>query len=138
MNRLFILREPLHVESMIAFVRANWKAFADDGKPLSGLFSPYKRKRSSEQNALMWVWLTQISREAWIGGRQFDEETWNEHHKRLFLPERTNRGKDKWKYLPDGSRLLAISTPDLDTAEMSLYMTALEAYAATDLGVTIR
>lgn len=137
MNRLFILREPLHFESLLAFLRANWRPMADVGKPLGITVAPYKKKRSDEQNALMWVWLTQMQRDAWVAGSQFDAETWNIHAKREFLPEVNAKGKNKWRYLPDGSRQLDMSTTDLNTAEMSLYMNALEAYAVSDLGVQI-
>ncbi len=138
MNRLFVLREQLHFNSLIAALSANWQAMAAMDKPLGVTVAPYKKKRSHEQNALMWVWLTQISHQAWVAGRQFDEETWNEHAKREFLPERTSKGLEKWRFLPSGERVLAISTPDLNTGEMSLYMNALEAWAVSDLGVEIQ
>ena len=138
MNRLFILREPLHFESLLAALKANWQAMASLGKPLGVTVAPYKKTRTSEQNALMWVWLTQISKEAWVGGKQFDAETWHEHCRREFLPETNARGDEKWLVLPGGDRLCVMSTTRLNTEEMSLYMDAIDAFAAVELGVEIK
>lgn len=137
MNRLFILREPLHFDSMLAALRANWQAMAAIDKPLGVRVSVYKKTRSDEQNSLMWVWLDRIEKQAWIGDRQFDAETWHEHAKREFLPDTNNKGDAKWRYLPNGDRVCVMSTTRLDTAEMSLYMTALEAFAVGELGVEL-
>ena len=137
MNRLFVLREQIHFDNMVAFAAANWRAMAGD-KPLSAVFAPYRKTRSNEQNALMWVWLGQIERDAWVGGRQYDAETWHEHCKRTFYPELNAKGDDKWKLLPNGDRICIASTTRLNVTEMSEYMTAIEAWAATDLGVTLK
>lgn len=137
MKRLFVLREAVHFDSMLAVLRANWQAMAAAGQPLGVRVAPYKVDRSSEQNALMWVWLTQIQEQAWVAGRQYDAETWHEHCKRAFLPETNNKGDAKWRYLPNGDRVLSMSSTRLDTGEMSLYMTAIEAFAATELGVEL-
>lgn len=39
---------------------------------------PYKSVRSVEQNKRLWKIYGQISQEVWVGGRQFDQETWHE------------------------------------------------------------
>lgn len=135
MNRQFVLRDRAHIETMLAFIRQNWRAMSEAGKPLAATLAPYSKPRSSEQNALMWVWLAVIAEHAWTAGRRFDADTWHEHMKREHLPERTAKGKEKWRILPTGERVLALSTTDLSTAEMSDYMNRLEAYAVTELGV---
>ena len=138
MNRFFILREPRNFENLIAALSANWLAMAAAGKPLGITVAPYRKTRSNEQNALMWVWLEQVASQAWIGGQRYSAETWHEHFKREFLPERNARGDEKWMQLPNGDRLCTMSTTRLNTAEMSIYMEQLTAFAATDLGVTIQ
>lgn len=138
MRRMFILKEPLHFQSMLAALTANWKTMADMGQPLGVHVAPYKRSRSDEQNALMWVWLTQVKEQAWVNGQQFDEETWHEHYKREFLPEVNARGDHKWRYLPDGTRQCIGSTTRLKTDEMSLYMQKLDTDIHATLGVIIQ
>jgi len=136
--RTFILRSPEHAQSLMAFVRSNARELADQGTPLQVRVSIYRRSRSTEQNALMWVRLTQIAEQAWVGGKQFSAEAWHEHFKRELLPEETASGVSKWRDLPRGGRELAMSTTDLNVAEFGDYLTALEAYAASELGVTLK
>jgi hypothetical protein len=137
MNRLFILREPVHFTSMVNALAANWQVFAAGKTPLSVTVAPYRKTRTSEQNALMWVWLGMVARDAWVAGRQFSDETWHEHAKREFLPERNARGDEKWQWLPSGERICVMSTTRLNTAEMSAYMEALSAFFVTELGVNL-
>lgn len=94
----------------------------------------FKQKRSNDQNALYWVRVTEISKQAWFGSRQFDEDTIHEHLKRELLPEVTVKGVEKWMILPTGERVLRMSTGDLNTAEFSDYFIKVEAFAA-ELGV---
>ena len=135
MNRLFVLREQRHLDALLASLQSNWQAFARREQPLGCTVAPYRITRSQEQNALMWVWLSQTEQQAWVGGMQFSAETWNEHFKRELLPERNAKGLAKWDILPTGERRLAMSTRDLNVTEMSLYMQALQAALATELGV---
>lgn len=137
MKRLFVLRERAHFDSMVAAVSLNWEACAKGGKPLGVRVAPYLKKRTDEQNALMWVWMSEIAEQAWVAGRRFDEDTWHEHMKRENLPDTCEKGVEKWRYLPSGERILQMSTTDLNTAEFSEYLTRLAAMAANDLGVTL-
>jgi hypothetical protein len=82
------------------------------------------------------VWLTQLAGEAWVNGQQFCAEAWHEHIKAAHLPEKNNKGDDKWLILPDGSRRCIMSTTRLDVKEMTDYMDNLAAFAA-ELGVTL-
>jgi hypothetical protein len=135
MNHLFVLREQRHLDALVTNLNNNWRAFAQMDKPLGCTVAPYRMNRSQEQNGLMWVWLTQTAAQAWVQGQRFSAETWNEHFKRELLPERNAKGLAKWEVLPSGERTLAMSTKDLNVAEMGLYMQALQAALATDLGV---
>lgn len=133
--RTFVLHTGEHLQSLAAFLKANAGPMAKQGQPLEVRVSVHKAKRSSEQNSLMWVLLTQIADQAWVAGRQFDAEVWHEHNKRELLPEETARGVKKWDYLPNGDRVLAMSTTDLDVSEFSTYLEKLQAKAAVELGV---
>lgn len=135
--RTFILREDQNAQSLWTFLRLNWRVMADSGKPLAIRVFEYRAKRSDEQNALMWVWLGQIAEQAYIGGRRFDADVWNQHCKEQLLPDETAAGKRKWMNLPNGERRLILSTTDLNVAEMTEYMDKLGAYAATELGVAL-
>lgn len=137
MNKLMIVRDERIAQASCAFIMANWRQMVADGAPLAARFGPYKVSRSVEQNNLMWVWLGQISRDVWVGGRQYEDEVWNIHAKRELLPEENAKGKQKWAYLPDGSRELQMSTTDLNVSEMAEYMTKLQAWAAVEHGVTL-
>lgn len=133
--RTFVLHTGEHAQSLIAFLKSNAGPMAKQGQPLEVRVSVYKAKRSNEQNALMWVLLTQIADQAWVAGRQFAAEVWHEHFKRELLPEETSRGVAKWRALPNGDRELFMSTTDLDVSEMSTYVEKLQAKAAVELGV---
>lgn len=135
--RTFILTGDTDAQSLWAFLRNNWKALSDLGKPLAVRVYQHKVKRSDEQNALMWVWLGQIEERAYIAGQRFSDDAWNQHCKEQLLPEETAAGKKKWMHLPSGERRLIMSTSDLNIEEMTTYLDQLAAYAATDLGVAV-
>ena len=61
-----------------------------------------------------------------VNGKQFSAETWHEMFQRMFI------GEDE---LPNGE-LIGKSSTKLTTAEFSEFCTKVEAYAATELGVT--
>lgn len=107
---------------------------------------PRKKVRSNSQNSLFWAArLRDISDQAWIDGKQYSAEIWHEYFKKKHLPEGDEPNiselvKDpakyhKWAWLPDGSISLAGSTTQLTTKGMMLYMTQVEAFCATELGV---
>lgn len=86
------------------------------------------RKRTRPQNRRYWGngVLAQIAAQATVGGKLFSAETWHEQFKRQFI------GVIE---LPNGE-VIGKSSTELDTAEFSLFCTAVEAFAATELGVT--
>jgi hypothetical protein len=87
-----------------------------------------RRKRTNKQNRRYWGRgvLAQIAEQAAPGGKLFDAETWHEQFKRKFI------GVIE---LPDGS-VRGMSSTDLSTVEFSAFCDQVEAYAATELGVT--
>ena len=128
--REFVLHNATHWKTLAAFVRANAKAACESGKPLRVIVTSSERKRNAEQNARLWKAVyEQIAAQAWVNGRQYDKDTWHEYLAGLFLPKVE-------MVMPDGSmRLRRKSTTELTVSEFSDYMQAVEAYAASELGV---
>ena len=127
MHKLFILREALHLASLVSFLTANWKAFADQGKFLAVTVQVYKSKRSLEQNRRYFgpAVLGAIVDQAWVGGRQYNKESWHEYFCRTFIGVID---------LPFGGTR-AMHSSDLNVEEFSQFMQQVEAYAAQELGV---
>lgn len=86
------------------------------------------RKRTPKQNKRYWGKgvLAQIAEQATVNGRLFSAETWHRQFKRQFI------GLIE---LPNGE-FDGKSSADLNTAEFCEFCDKVEAYAATDLGVT--
>ena len=87
-----------------------------------------RRKRTPKQNRRYWGGgvLAQIAAQAAVGGRLFSAETWHEQFKRQFIGV---------VELPSGE-VVGESSAKLTTAEFTLFCDQVEAYAATELGVT--
>jgi hypothetical protein len=128
MLRVFVLRGEPQAQSLWAFLKQNWKSLADQGKPLSVTVTEHKSKRSGEQNRRYWSVMNEIADQAYIGGQKFSADAWHEYAKRKFIG---------CEDLPGGGQI-GISTTALSVAEFCDYMTKVEAYAATELGVEIR
>jgi hypothetical protein len=87
-----------------------------------------RRKRTKAQNRRYWGGgvLTQIANQAVIDGRKFDAEVWHEAFKRQFIGVID---------LPNGE-VIGKSSTELNTKEFCEFSDRVEAYAATELGVT--
>jgi hypothetical protein len=87
-----------------------------------------ERQRTTPQNRRYWGKgvLAQIAEQAVVNGKQYDAETWHELFKRMFIGV---------KELPNGE-IVGMSSKELSTTEFSDFCTQVEAYAATELGVT--
>lgn len=125
MLRTFVLSDETKAGALWQFLKSNWKALADSGKPLAVTIQEYKAKRSNPQNKRYWAILNEIAESAWIGGKTFSAEAWHDYFKKKFI------GSEE---TPDGT-LIGISTTSLNVAEFAEYMTRVEAHAATELGV---
>lgn len=124
-SRLFVLRADSNAQALWAFLRGNWRQMADAGKPLAISVAEHKSKRSIEQNKRLWAILREIEAAAWMDGRQYSQDGWHEFFKRMFI------GSEE---LPGGGSI-GISTTTLNVEEFAAYMTRIEVYAATELGV---
>lgn len=87
-----------------------------------------RRKRSKAQNRRYWGngVLAQIAEQAVVGGKLYSAEVWHEQFKRQFI------GVEE---LPNG-QVIGKSSTKLTTAEFCSFCDQVEAYAATELGVT--
>ena len=86
------------------------------------------RKRTKPQNKRYWGKgvLAQIAAQAAPNGRLYSAETWHEQFKRMFI------GVEE---LPSGE-VIGKSSTGLSTSEFSDFCAQVEAYAASELGVT--
>ena len=87
-----------------------------------------KRKRTKPQNRRYWGGgvLAQVAAQATVNGRLFSAEVWHEQFKRQFIGV---------VELPNGE-VVGMSSTDLDTARFSEFCMQVEAFAASELGVT--
>lgn len=87
-----------------------------------------RRKRTIAQNKRYWGKgvLAQVAAQAVVNGRMFSAESWHEQFKRRFI------GVIE---LPNGE-VVGMSSTGLKTDEFSAFCAEVEAYAATELGVT--
>lgn len=87
-----------------------------------------RRRRTKPQNRRYWGRgvLAQVAEQAVVNGKLYSAEIWHEQFKRQFI------GFDE---LPNG-QIVGRSSTELTTAEFSEFCTKVEAYAATELGVT--
>lgn len=87
-----------------------------------------RRKRTKPQNRRYWGRgvLAQVAEQAVVNGKIYSAEIWHEQFKRQFI------GFDE---LPNG-QIVGRSSTALTTAEFSEFCSKVEAYAATELGVT--
>ena len=87
-----------------------------------------KRKRTKPQNRRYWGRgvLAQIAEQATVKGRLYSAEVWHEQFKRQFIG---------FEELPNGE-IVGKSSADLDTEQFSIFCAQVEAFAASELGVT--
>ncbi len=141
LDRTIIISGSAQVQLLNAVIGSNWQAMQAAGHPLAVRLYEHKERRTQEQQSLMWIRLGEIADQAWIGGRQYSSEVWHEQMKREYLPDeegptkRCRKDYRKWAHMPNGDRALIGSTTQLTTFGMAEYLTALMAWAATELGV---
>lgn len=120
MLRTFVLRDEIHCRQLYAFLRANWLAMAQAGKPVAVMVSEHKARRSSPQNRLYWAVLREIAEDVWIDGKQYSDNAWHEHFKRQFI------GIEE---LPGGASA-GISAASLSVPEFTAYLERVMQFAA--------
>lgn len=130
------LRSHADWRRLVDLVRPLAGPAAQHGTPLRVVVAEQADARRSEQNRFMWAGvLEQVAAQVFVGGRQFNAETWHELLKRECLPERCAKGVEKWEHHNDGTRSLRMSTADLDDVEFGQYLLAIQGHAAAEWGV---
>jgi hypothetical protein len=127
MERLFVLRSEQHAKALEVFVRCNWKQMENEGRPMAVLVTEHKSKRNTQQNRLYWALLREISEQAWVEGKQFSSEAWHAFFAGKFIG---------WQDAPGGIKT-PISTTTLDVHAFAEYVTQIQAYAGTELGIEL-
>lgn len=125
MQATIVLTSDSAAQRLWAVLRNNWRAMADQGKPLAVTIAEHKSKRSNEQNRLYWATLNDIAAHAWVDGKQHSAEVWHEYFRRRFI------GMEE---LPGGGNC-GISTTTLTVPEMAGYITRIQVYAAETFGI---
>ena len=86
-----------------------------------------KKKRSLNQNALLWAWMTALSKE-WAAAtdQHYTKEQFKEMFTRMFLPVTTPTGET-----------IGGSTSMLTTEQMTEFLTKIQVYVAEQWGITL-
>ena len=98
-------------------------------KPLMAELKPHKRKRSLDQNALYWMWLTELSRYLQARGRKFATKEWCHDAMRFnFL------GMEDKEFVDVTTGEVTVistlrSTTKLDKGAFTFYLEQIEAWA---------
>jgi len=126
--KTFYLRERRHLEALKAFLEANWEAMSKTKTPMQVECKPESHKRTSQANRRYWAILNQIESDVWVEGRQYSAQVWHEAAKRRFLG---------CIDIPGGG-MIAVSSADLSSREFSEYTDKVEAWAATEFGLSLQ
>lgn len=98
-------------------------------RPLVAELKPYRRKRSLDQNALYWMWLTELSVYLIKKGRKFATKEWcHDAMRHSFL------GYDRKELVDVNTGEVQVrqslrSTTKLQTGEFTFYLEQIEAWA---------
>lgn len=128
-TRTFVLRERIHADSLIAYLKEHAGPAAAAGKPLAVTVSTHRQQRTPKQNGLLHKLLEQITEQVQVDGRRYELETWKEQVRLKFI------GVEEVE-LPDGSRTRrGMSTADLNVADFSELIERVRAWAISELNV---
>ncbi len=98
-------------------------------KPLVAELKPHKRKRSLDQNALYWMWLTELSRYLQSRGREFATKEWcHDAMRHSFLGYERKELIDVTTGEVQARQTLR-STTSLSTGAFTFYLEQIEAWA---------
>lgn len=125
LHKVFVLRDDRHADALWAFLRSNWRAMAEAGKPLAVEIKPEKTKRSVEANRYHWQMLNQIAEQAWSEGRQYPAKIWHLYYCEKFIGVQE---------LPNG-KSYPLGSSDMSVEEFNILDRKIEADAAQEYGV---
>ena len=142
-NITYILRSSIQVEAVRKTI-ANLPL--DEEHPLEVVIREHVKQRTLSQNSYYWMRLGEIAEQVWHQGRQYNKRAWHEALAEDLMPEMitTKDGflESKWIDKPlrkgTGEYWLIRSTTDLSKGSFADYITAVEAFASTELGVQFK
>jgi hypothetical protein len=92
---------------------------------------PYDTKRSNAQNALLHVWMGDVSEQYYLShGSLYSPIAWKEYFKKMFLGEETLE-------VPRGTIVRTRRSRDLKVKEMTKFMEQIQFYCATELEIIL-
>lgn len=136
-KRTIYLRTEVQRETLLNLVR---NLPLDEAKPLQVTVEEFRPARKLSQQAYLFAGpLKDISEQAWLDGKQYSVDVWAHYFKVQLLPEEFDPvlckdSYQKWRYAPDGTRVLTGSTTELTVKGMAEYITAILAFGGS-LGV---
>jgi len=124
----------------------------EEDHPLEVLIQEHVEQRTLSQNSYYWMRLGEIAEQAWVEGKQYSTDAWHEYCKREVMPDwvKNKIGEMVFKKIkiPDGRNdndkacfpapTIIISTADLEKEWFAKYITAVEAFGSTELGVQFK
>ena len=119
-----IIQQPADFDAFMLAARA-----LPLNKPLLAELKPHKRKRSLDQNALYWMWLTDLSKYLTGKGRKFATKEWcHDAMRHSFLGMKEQELMDVTTGEVTVTRALR-STTELNTGGFTFYLEQIEAWA---------
>jgi hypothetical protein len=119
----FVLSSEGPAASLWAFLKG-WKSSAEAGHPLEVVVRPYDKRRTSEQNRLLWAALTDISDQVDWHGQKLSPQDWKEMLSASLKRQRAIPGID------GGFVILGASTSRMTVGEMSELIELAHAFGA--------
>lgn len=126
----FVLSTENAASALWGFLKG-WKQAADSGQPLEVTVRPYDKRRTSEQNRLLWAALTDISDQVEWHGQRLSAQDWKEMFSASLKKQRAIPGID------GGFVILGASTSKMTIKEMSELIELCYAFGA-EHGVTFK
>ncbi|NUG49670.1 recombination protein NinB [Acinetobacter lactucae] len=150
MESRFTIKNHCDISPVTNFLNVNHAQAAAEGKPLVVTIKPQSTKRSLNQNALYWDWLTEVQNK--IGQ---DKEDLHFEFKKKFLINILKRDDESYAEMCHAITLLKqseseqyeavangvireTSTTRLNTKQFKEYLGLIQAYASKELGVFLR
>ena len=150
MEPRFVIKNHSDINYVTNYLNKNHSKAAGEGKPLVVTIKPQSTKRSINQNALYWDWLTEVQNK--IGQ---DKEDLHFEFKKKFLISILRRDDEGYAEMCYAITLLKqseseqyeavangvireTSTTRLNTKQFTEYLGLIQAYASKELGVFLR
>ena len=124
----FVIDGSVRARTVAQYIATNWQAAAKAGRPLVVTVEREQRQRTLAQNKRLHALIGEIAQHP-IQGHTFSADAIKEYVRRRWI------GTEEVE-LPDGTRIeRGISTTSLSVEECARLIDAVEAWAATEIGI---